>query len=172
MFVQENAETTAAVLAQTLARVPELEAVLRDRGTPYLNERINLLLSEWQILPINAHPHFPLDKAALERWWDTAKAWIRHAANPFVQQCANQGRSPTAVEVVDIVRPALRVFLRACNLLPQPYLESKSPIERIEALLRGESDGGFSLGDLRQTARERETKDTCCSSSVKPSAST
>jgi transposase InsO family protein len=159
VFVQENAETTAAVLAQTLARVPELAAVLRDRGTPYLNERINLLLAERQILPINAHPHFPLDKAGLERWWDTVKAWIRHAIKPFVQQCANQGRSPTAVEVVEIVRAALRVFLRAYNLLPQPYLEGKSPIERIEALLRGESNGGFSLGDLRQAARERETKD-------------
>ena len=76
-----------------------------------------------------------------------------------MQQCANQGRSPTAVEVVEIVRPALRVFLRAYNLLPQPDLEGKCPIERIEALLSGESDGAFSLGDLRQAARERETKD-------------
>ena len=67
VFVQENAETTAQILAQTLARIPELEAVLRDRGTPYLNERINQLLSEREILPINAHPHFRIDKAAVTR---------------------------------------------------------------------------------------------------------
>jgi hypothetical protein len=158
-FVQECADTTIEILGRTLARIPELSAAVRDRGTPYLNARVTELLTSRGVLPINAHPYFPLDKAALERWWGTLKAWLRHALRPFEAECLRRGIAPKPAQVVAVVRPALRVFLRAYNLLPQRYLDGQSPIERIEALLRGEGDPDFTLSSLRRTAMERENKD-------------
>src|SRR5690606_28009758 len=159
VFVQESAATTIAVLEQTLLRVPELAAVLRDRGTPYLNQPVNEMLASRGVLPIDAHPYFPIDKAALERFWRWLKEWLRFGLVPFEERCRHEGRIPTAEEAVAVVQPVLRICLRAYNLMPQPYLEEKSPIERIDRLLRSDGDVDFRLGDLRRTALERETKD-------------
>jgi hypothetical protein len=159
VFVQENAETTVAILELSLTRVPGLAAVLRDRGKPYLNEVINALLETRGILPINAHPYFPIDKAALERFWGTLAEWLRHAIRPFEEECQRQDRIPSKDEVVSRLRPALRVFFRAYNLLPQAYFEDQSPIQRIDAFLRGEGEPGLTLSDLRGLAMAREGKD-------------
>lgn len=159
VFAEENTDATAEILALSLSRIPDLSGVVRDRGTPYLNGRINELLASFGTVPINAYPHFPIDKAALERWWDTVKEWLRHALIPFEEACRKEGRTPSKQEVVTVVRPALRVILRTYNLLPQPCIDGQSPIGRIEALLRGEGEKGFSLSDLRRMAVERETKD-------------
>lgn len=158
-FAQDNAAAAVDVLTQALTRVPELCAVLRDRGTPYCNAQVNALLADKQVLPIDAHPHFPLDKAALERFFGTCKDWINHALRPFVDRCQIEQRTPDQAELVTLVQAALRVYLRAYNLLPQAYLDDKSPIARIEALLRGDGDLAFALSDLRKLAIERETKD-------------
>jgi transposase InsO family protein len=158
-FVQECADTTIEILGCALARVPELSAVVRDRGTPYLNARVTELITSRGVLPINAHPYFPIDKAGLERWWGTLKAWLHHALEPFEAECGRRGITPSREQVVETVRPALRVSLRAYNLLPQRHLDGESPIERIDALLRGEGDPGFTLSSLRRTAMERESKD-------------
>jgi hypothetical protein len=159
VFVQESAATTVEVLSRALARVPELNAVLRDRGTPYVNAAVNAMLGAQDVVPIDAHPYFPIDKAALERFWRWLKEWLRYALAPFDQQCRRDGRTPTPEEVVAKVQPVLRACLRAYNLLPQPYLDESSPIERIDRLLRSDGDPGFSLSDLRRVAIERETKD-------------
>lgn len=158
-FAADNTQATGQVLALSLARIPDLCAVVRDRGTPYLNSKINEVLGSFGALAINAYPHFPIDKAALERFWGTAKRWLEHALSPFVSRCRDEGRIPSKDEVVAVVRPALRVFLRAYNLIPQPHIDGTSPLERISALLRGEGEPGFSLGDFRKLAIERETKD-------------
>jgi len=158
-FAEENSEVTGQVLALSLARIPGLCAVVRDRGTPYLNAKIDTLLGSCGALAINAYPHFPIDKAALERFWGTLKSWLTHALKPFVDHCREVGRSPGKDEVVAIVRPALRIFLRAYNLISQPHLDGSSPVERIAALLRGEAEPGFSFADFRKLAIERETKD-------------
>lgn len=157
-FVQESTQTTLEILELALARVPELEVTVRDRGTPYLNDEVTGFLADRGILPFNAHPYFPIDKAALERWWRTLKEWLRHALGPFEERCDREGRVPAADELVRIVRPALRVFLRAYNLIPQAYLDGKSPIARIDALLRGEGESGLSLSDLRRMAMDRDDK--------------
>lgn len=159
VFVQDNAATTVEVLGRALARVPQLSAVLRDRGTPYLNSVVNETLGAQDVVPIDAHPYFPIDKAALERFFRWIKEWLMYALAPFEELCRREGRTPTSDEVVARVQPVLRVCLRAYNLLPQPYLEESSPIERIDRLLRSEGDPGFSLSDLRRLAIERETKD-------------
>ncbi len=159
VFVQESAATTVDVLGRTLVRVPELSAVLRDRGTPYLNSVVNEMLGAQDVIPIDAHPYFPIDKAALERFWRWLKEWLRYALALFEERCRREDRIPDPDEVVAQVLPVLRVCLRAYNLLPQPYLEQSSPIERIDRLLRSDGDPGFSLSDLRRLAIERETKD-------------
>lgn len=159
VFAQETAATTVAVLEQTLRRVPELSAVLRDRGRPYLNSVVNAMLAANHVLPIDAHPYFPIDKAALERFWLWLKEWLRWALALYVDQCRSDGRTPPRTEVVALVQPLLRSCLRAYNLLPQPYLEERSPIERIDRLLRSDGITDFSLSDLRRIAIERETKD-------------
>jgi hypothetical protein len=159
VFEQECAATTTVVLEQALTRVPELTAVLRDRGTPYLNSAVNEMLASRDVLPIDAHPYFPIDKAALERFWRWLKEWLCYALAPYQERCRHDGRILVAAEVVAVVQPVLRACLRAYNLLPQPYLEEQSPIERIDRLLRSDGDGDFSLGDLRRKALERETKD-------------
>jgi len=158
-FAEENSEVTGQVLALSLARIPGLCAVVRDRGTPYLNAKIDALLGSCGVLAINAYPHFPIDKAALERFWGTLKSWLTHALKPFADRCREEGRSPGKDEVVAVVRPALRVFLRAYNLIPMPHLDGSSPLERIAALLRGDAEPGFSIADFRKLAIERETKD-------------
>jgi hypothetical protein len=159
VFVQESAATTVDVLGRALARVPELSAVLRDRGTPYLNTEVNEMLGARDVVPIDAHPYFPIDKAALERFWRWLKEWLRYALALFEDECRRERRTPDAAEVVGQVQPVLRTCLRAYNLLPQPYLEDNSPIERMDRLLRADGDPGFSLSDLRRLAIERETKD-------------
>src|SRR5690606_31319808 len=77
----------------------------------------------------------------------------------YVDRCRSDGRTPPRAEVVALVQPLLRSCLRAYNLLPQPYLEERSPIERIDRLLRSDGITDFSLSDLRRIAIERETKD-------------
>jgi transposase InsO family protein len=158
-FVQDSALTTIEILERTLKKIPELSAVVRDRGTPYLNAQVTEFLTQRGVLPINAFPYFPIDKAALERWWDTLKSWMRHALLPFEENCKKHGIVPTKEQVVEVVRPALRIFVRAYNLLPQPYLEGKSPVERIEALLQNEGDPTLTLSTLRRMAMVREDKD-------------
>ena len=158
-FIQDCAKTTIEILERTLSRIPDLAAAVRDRGTPYLNVQVTDFLTSRGILPINAFPYFPIDKAALERWWDTLKSWLRHALKPFEDDCRRLGIVPTKERVVEVVRPALRVFLRAYNLLPQPYHDGQSPIERIDALLRGEGDPDFTLSTLRRAAMGRDDKD-------------
>lgn len=159
VFVQECAATTIVVLEQALTRVPELTAVLRDRGTPYLNSAVNEMLADRDVLPIDAHPYFPIDKAALERFWRWLKEWLRYAIASFEERCRRDGRVLIPADVVAVVQPVLRTCLRAYNLLPQPYLEEQSPIERIDRLLRSDGDVDFTLGDLQRKALERETKD-------------
>lgn len=159
VFVQETAATTVDVLGRALARVPELTAVLRDRGKPYLNAEVNGMLGARGVVPIDAHPYFPIDKAALERFWRWLKEWLAYALALFEEHCRRENRTPSPDELVAKVHPVLRACLRAYNLLPQPYLEDKSPIERIDRLLRSDGDPGFSLSDLCRLAIERETKD-------------
>ncbi len=159
VFVQESAATTVEVLGRALVRVPELSAVLRDRGKPYLNATVNEMLGAQGVLPIDAHPYFPIDKAGLERFWRWLKEWLRYALGAFEERCLCDGRAPDADEIAALVQPALRVCLRAYNLLPQPYLEKSSPIERIDRLLRAEDNPGFALSDMQRLAVDRETKD-------------
>lgn len=158
VFVQENAAATIEVLSATLQRVPGLQAMVRDRGTPYLNQQVDEFLAERDCVPINAYAHFPIDKAALERWWRTLKEWLTDALRPLADRCQREGRILTKQEVVDRVAPVLRLFLRAYNLLPQAYLEGKAPIERLEAAL---AKAGMNTQDaalLRRLALERKDK--------------
>lgn len=150
VFTQENTDATASVLALSLARVPGLAAVVRDRGKPYLNARIDEVLAAHGALGLTAHPYFPIDKAALERFFGTAKDWLHHALAPFEEECCATGRTPSPSEVVALVRPALRAFLRAYNLLPQPCIDGKSPLDRLDALLRGEGASRPVLDDFRK----------------------
>jgi len=158
-FLQENSEITAVVLAEALTRAPGLRAVVRDRGTPYLNRHINALLAEQTCLPIDAHPHFPIDKAALERFFGTAKPWLR-AALARLEDGWKQERAPAEREIASAVRAALQVFLRAYSLIPQPYLENKCPFERLEAALRTAGAREDDLDRFHRLAREREDKDS------------
>ena len=159
VFVQENTETTLTILLRTLSVVPGLAGCVRDRGKPYLNEKIDEFLASHGCLPINAHPYFPIDKAALERWWRTMKRWLRYALKPYEEMCRREGYKPTKEEVVEIVRPALLIFVRAYNLLDQPYLEGKCPIERLEGGIKEACASPETMDRLRELASERETMD-------------
>jgi len=159
VFVQENAQAAVEVMSQALERVPELEAILRDRGTPFLNKKVNEFLAERGCLPINAHPYFPLDKAALERWWSTLKDWLGLALKPFEEECRQQGRTPTKDEIVKIVAPALRVYLRAYNLLPQTSFEGSCPLERLKDALAELREREDETGLLHRIASERRDRE-------------
>jgi hypothetical protein len=163
VFVQENAEASVHVLSSVLRRVPELAAVVRDRGKPYLNERVNDFLALNGCLPIDAHPYWPIDKAALERWWGALKPWLKEAVSTFENRCALDGHAPTAQDVIEIVRSALRVVVRAYNLLPQKSFEETCPFERLEAALKEvrEHDGDDSL--LRRLHAQRRDRDSILS---------
>jgi transposase InsO family protein len=158
VFVQENTAATIEVLSATLQRVPGLQAMVRDRGTPYLNHQVDEFLAARDCLPINAYPHFPIDKAALERWWRTLKDWLADALRPLEERALSEGRILAKQDVVDRVAPALRLFLRAYNLLPQAYLEGKAPIERLEAAIAKAGMNGEDAALLRQLAMERKDK--------------
>lgn len=157
-FVQENAATTIEVLSSTLQKIPGLQALVRDRGTPYLNQAVDEFLAARDCLPISAYPHFPIDKAALERWWRTLKEWLTAALRPLEERCWREARELTKQEVVDCVAPALRVFLRAYNLLPQASLEGTGPIERLEAAIAKAGMSGEDAALLRRMAMERKDK--------------
>jgi hypothetical protein len=159
VFVQETSAAAASVIERALARVPGLGAVVRDRGKPYLNENVDALLARHHCVPINAYRYFPIDKAALERFFGTLKTWLRQALASFEEQCRASGRTPTRDEIVEILGPALRVFLRAYNLLPQPYLEDKCPIERLEAALAKAGVPSLDRDALCKLAQERTDRD-------------
>lgn len=158
VFVQENAIATIEVLSATLQKIPGLQALVRDRGTPYLNSQVDEFLASHDCLPINAHPYFPIDKAALERWWRTLKEWLAAALRPLEERCARERRILTKQELVDCIAPALRVFVRAYNLLPQAYLEGTCPIERLEAAIARAGVSGEDLALFRRMAMERRDK--------------
>jgi hypothetical protein len=119
---------------------------------------VDEFLASRNCLPINAHPYFPIDKAALERWWRTLKEWLSLALRPLEERCVREGRVLTKEEVVDVVAPALRVFLRAYNQLPQAYLEGTCPIERLEAAIRQAGVSSEDAALLRKMAIERKDK--------------
>jgi transposase InsO family protein len=154
--VQENSEVAAAVLSEALTRAPGLRALVRDRGKPYLNSHIDALLADHGCQPIDAHPYFPIDKAALERFFGTAKPWLRAALAHLEAEWSR--RPPSRDEVLSAVRAALQVLLRAYNLIPQPYLEAKCPFQRLEAALRDAGAQEPQLERFAQLAHEREDK--------------
>lgn len=155
--LQENSEVAAAVLEEALTRAPGLHAVVRDRGTPYLNAKLNALLADHACLPIDAHPHFPIDKAALERFFGTLKPWLRASLERIEEEW--RGRPPSAQEALNVVRGALQIFLRAYNLIPQPYLDAKCPFERLADALKEAGARDPDVQRFHQLAREREDKD-------------
>jgi len=155
---QDNAEVAASVLGEALSRAPGLRALVRDRGKPYLNQCINALLAEQSCLPIDAHPYFPIDKAALERFFNTLKPWLRACLARLASEW-QQADEPPWDQVLAAVRAALQVFLRAYNLIPQPYLEAKCPFERLEQSLRNIGVAEPDLARFHQLARERQDKD-------------
>ncbi|MEW6743389.1 MAG: hypothetical protein AB1486_11585 [Planctomycetota bacterium] len=86
--------------------------------------------------------------------------WLRQAVQVFEDRCLLQGRRPTATEVVDIVRAALRVVVRAYNLLPQKSFEETCPFERLEAALREVREHGGDDSLLRRLHAQRRDRDT------------
>jgi transposase InsO family protein len=154
--VQENSDVAAAVLSEAMTRAPGLRALVRDRGTPYLNAHIDALLADRGCQPIDAHPYFPIDKAALERFFGTAKPWLHAALAQLEHEWRH--RPPSQQEVLSAVRAALQIFLRAYNLIPQPYLEAKCPFRRLEKALRDAGAPEPQLERFAQLAHEREDK--------------
>ena len=156
--VQDDSEAATSVLSEALSRAPGLRAVVRDRGKPYINKRVNAFLAERDCLPIDAYPYFPIDKAALERFFATLKPWLR-AALARLEDEWKQEQSASQREIVNAVRAALQIFLRAYNLIPQQYLEAKCPFERLETALREAGAGDVDMDHFHRLASEREDKD-------------
>ncbi len=158
-FVQENTAATLSVLDESLRRIPQLGAVVRDRGTPYLNAAVDEYLRLHQVLAITAYRNFPIDKAALERFWKTLKDWLRYALIPYEKSCEQRNLAPSPEELLLVVKPALRVFRRAYNFIPQPHLEKRSPLARLDRALHDVDGGGtITLDPLHQLAEARAGK--------------
>ena len=156
--LQEDSEVATSVLGEALSRAPGLRAVVRDRGKPYINERVNAFLAGRNCLPIDAHPYFPIDKAALERVFGTLKPWLR-AALARLEDEWKQEQAASQKEIVNAVRAALQIFLRAYNLIPQQYLEASCPFERLDRALREAGASDVDMDQFHRLASEREGKD-------------
>lgn len=156
--LQEDSEIATSVLSKALSRAPGLRAVVRDRGKPYINERVNAFLAGRNCLPIDAHPYFPIDKAALERFFATLKPWLR-ASLARLEDEWTQEKATSQREIVNAVRAAVQIFLRAYNLIPQQYLEAKCPFERLETALREAGASDVDMDQFHRLASEREDKD-------------
>jgi len=156
--LQEDSEVATAVLDEALSRAPGIRAVVRDRGTPFINERVNAFLAGRECLPIDAHPYFPIDKAALERFFGTLKPWLR-AALARLENEWKQEQAPSQKEIVNAVRAALQIFLRAYNLIPQQYLEASCPFDRLDRALREAGAADVDMDQFHRLQSEREDKD-------------
>ena len=156
--LQEDSEAATSVLSEALSRAPGLRAVVRDRGKPYINERVNAFLAGRDCLPIDAHPYFPIDKAALERFFATLKPWLRASLTRLEDEWT-QEKVVSQREIVNAVRAAVQIFLRAYNLIPQQYLAAKCPFERLETALREAGASDVDMDQFHRLASEREDKD-------------
>jgi len=127
VFVRENTRAVVEVIEQCLARYPEIEAFVIDRGTPYLNEEVKRLLEERGKLRIVAPPATPTAKAALERHFRTLKdALVRAIAAVFGDENPGWPRR----QVAKLLEMGAAVFQELYHRIPQDEIDGKSPAER------------------------------------------
>jgi hypothetical protein len=129
VFPRERAAEVVCVLEEYLERFPGVEATVIDRGTPYLNEEVKILLQENGRLRIVCPPESPTAKAACERHFGTLKAAVGKAAKVVFPRHPGLKRS----EVATALEFGSAVFQELYHQIPQEGIDGKSPAERIES---------------------------------------
>lgn len=126
IFLADNTEAVLAVLEQTAERFGVGEFLLIDRGTPYLNDRVERWLRSRGVRRIVCRRATPTEKACLERYNRTFKDWLRPHLEDLRIAELDLDRVLTAMQL------ASRILWQAYNVRPQPFIDGLSPIERLE----------------------------------------
>lgn len=126
VFVAESTGAVLEVLDQTAARFGLAEYLLIDRGTPYLNDQVKTWLRERGVRRIVCRPASPTEKACLERYNGTFQRWVLPQAHEVGVHLLDRDA------VLSALRLAARLAWLAYNTQPQPFIDGKSPLERLE----------------------------------------
>lgn len=127
VFLQDNTESVVTVLEEYLAKYPGVEVVVIDRGTPYLNEEVKILLESHGRFRIVCPTKTPTAKAAAERHFRTLKEALRPAVNTVLLQ--DPGWTPEVM--IKALEMSISVFMTMYHQIPQEGIDGKSPAERI-----------------------------------------
>jgi len=129
VFLRERTEEVISVIEEYLERYPGVEAMVMDRGTPYLNEEVKALLQRHGRLRLVCPPATPTAKAACERHFKTLKVALRKAiAVVFARRPQLR-----AEELATALELGVAVFQQLYHQIPQEGIDGKSPAERIES---------------------------------------
>ncbi|MFQ5381584.1 MAG: hypothetical protein ACE5EF_08175 [Dehalococcoidia bacterium] len=129
VFLREKTAEVVSVIAEYLERYPGVEAMVMDRGTPYLNEEVKALLERHGRLRLVCPPATPTAKAACERHFRTLKVVIRKAVQVVFACRPALG----ATEIATALELGVAVFQELYHQIPQEGIDGKSPAERIES---------------------------------------
>lgn len=128
VFLRENTAAVVDCVSETLRKYPQVEVVLIDRGTPYLNQELKALLERNGCTRLVAAPGTPTDKAAIERHFLTLKTAL-HAAIERVFPVHPRWQPRRMLKVIEM---GVAVFQELYHRIPQDGIDGLSPAERIE----------------------------------------
>jgi transposase InsO family protein len=126
VFLKENTEAVAEVLEEYLERFPGIGVTVIDRGSPYLNEEVRLVIEQHGKLRIVCPPQTPEAKAACERHFLTLKEVIQ----PAILKVFPEDPSWEPERFQKVIEAAVAVFQELYHRIPQPGIDGKSPAER------------------------------------------
>jgi transposase-like protein len=155
VFLRENTAAVVASIGEILDKYPQVEVVLIDRGTPYLNQEVKALLERRGCTRLVAAPATPTAKAAVERHFLTLKTPLR-AALERVFPVPPRWQPRRLLKVLEM---GVAVFQELYHRIPQDGIDGLSPAERIETF--DPARAAASMVDLFQRAVDSEPADEC-----------
>jgi hypothetical protein len=129
VFSRESTAEVVCVIEEYLERYPGVEAMVMDRGKPYLNDEVKGLLESHGRLRIVCPPATPTAKAACERHFETLKVVIRKASEAVFPRHPELGLE----QIATALEFGSAVFQELYHQIPQEGIDGKSPAERIES---------------------------------------
>jgi len=129
IFLRESTAAVVEILEGCLSQYPGIAAFVIDRGTPYLNQEVKMLLEKNGKLRIVCPPATPTAKACCERHFKTLKAAIRNALEKVFYKDPGWSAEPLA----KLLEMGVAVFQQMYHQIPQEGIDGKSPTERIES---------------------------------------
>ena len=128
VFLRENTEAVVSVVEESFEKYGAIEAMVIDRGTPYLNAEVKAILEKHGKYRVVAPPATPTAKAAAERHFRTVKEVLR----PAVEETFPEDPGWEPEQVARALELAIAVFQRMYHHIPQEGIDGKTPAERCQ----------------------------------------